>query len=115
MTVFRPSRRLVVRARIWVIIVAKTKCHVVKKMGNPGSQLRSLFVALNPAVSSTHLLNKMTDPLKKIQILKISACPAWSTYATKKAGWSSNFFVDERVVEGGGDDAPPFESETPAS
>jgi len=66
LTVFRPSRRDVVLASICVMIVAKTRCHVVKKMGNR-----------NPAVSRTHLLNRITEPLKKIQI------------PTKKAGCSS--------------------------
>lgn len=32
LTVFRPSSKVVVRARIWVIRVANTKCHVVKVM-----------------------------------------------------------------------------------
>ena len=30
---FRPSSRVVVRARSWVIMVAKTRCHAVKRMG----------------------------------------------------------------------------------
>jgi len=29
-TVFRPSRRVVVRARIWVMSVANARCHVVR-------------------------------------------------------------------------------------
>ena len=32
-TFFRPSRRVVVRARICVIMVAKTRCHAVRRMG----------------------------------------------------------------------------------
>jgi hypothetical protein len=32
-TFFRESRMVVKRARIWVMIVAKTRCHVVRKMG----------------------------------------------------------------------------------
>jgi hypothetical protein len=32
-TFFRESRTVVKRARIWVMTVAKTKCHVVRKMG----------------------------------------------------------------------------------
>lgn len=33
-TFFLESRMVVKRARIWVMIVANTKCHVVRKMGN---------------------------------------------------------------------------------
>lgn len=32
-TFFLESRTVVKRARIWVMTVAKTKCHVVRKMG----------------------------------------------------------------------------------
>jgi hypothetical protein len=32
-TFFLESRMVVKRARIWVMIVAKTRCHVVRKMG----------------------------------------------------------------------------------
>jgi hypothetical protein len=32
-TFFLESRTEVQRARIWVMIVAKTRCHVVRKMG----------------------------------------------------------------------------------
>lgn len=32
LTVFRPSRRVVVRASIWVMSVAKARCHVVSMM-----------------------------------------------------------------------------------
>ena len=32
-TVFRPSRSVVVRAKICVIIVAKVRCHAVRRMG----------------------------------------------------------------------------------
>lgn len=35
-TFFLESRMVVKRARIWVMMVAKTKCHVVRKMGNSG-------------------------------------------------------------------------------
>jgi hypothetical protein len=34
LTVFRASSSVVVRARTWVAMVAKTKCHVVRKIGN---------------------------------------------------------------------------------
>jgi hypothetical protein len=33
LTVFRASRRVVVRARIWVMNVAKMRCHVVRITG----------------------------------------------------------------------------------
>jgi hypothetical protein len=32
-TFFRPSRRVVVLAMIWVMIVAKKRCHVVRSTG----------------------------------------------------------------------------------
>jgi hypothetical protein len=39
LTVFRPSRRFVVRAKIWVIKLANAKCHAVKKTGKSVGQL----------------------------------------------------------------------------
>jgi hypothetical protein len=46
----------------------------------------------NPAVSSTHLLNRITDPLKNIHILTLVLILKGG-YATKTAGWSSAFFA----------------------
>jgi hypothetical protein len=34
-TFFLESRTVVKRARIWVQMVAKPRCHVVRKMGKP--------------------------------------------------------------------------------
>ena len=52
-------------------MVAKIKCHVVKKMGNPVTISTDDYWRIrNPTVSRTHLLNRITDPLKKIQILR---------------------------------------------
>jgi hypothetical protein len=33
LTFLRPSRRVVVRAKIWVMIVEKVRCHAVRRMG----------------------------------------------------------------------------------
>lgn len=44
LTVFRPSRRVVVRARTWVMKVAKAKCHVVRMIGNPENRGESGLV-----------------------------------------------------------------------
>jgi len=52
LTVLRPSRRVVVRARTCVAIVANNKCHVVKKMGNP-SQLALVTAILEGTESSS--------------------------------------------------------------
>lgn len=51
-------------------MVANIKCHVVKNMGNPVTISTDDYWRIrNPTVSRTHLLNRITDPLKKIQIL----------------------------------------------
>lgn len=39
-TFFLESRTVVKRARIWVMTVANTKCHVVRKMGKSGAGVR---------------------------------------------------------------------------
>jgi len=58
LTVFLPSKRVVVRAMIWVMMVAKIRCHDVRRIGY-----------LNPRVDKIHLLKRMTLDDKLIQTL----------------------------------------------
>lgn len=56
-TFLRESSTVVKRARIWVISVAKAKCHVVSTMGKR-----------KPAVSRIHLLKMIMDDESEIQV-----------------------------------------------
>jgi hypothetical protein len=71
LTVSRPERQDV-RANIWVQMVEKVRCQVVKKIGKAihNSKLDSEWgLVPKPAVSRIHLLNRMTLPLRNIQSL----------------------------------------------
>jgi hypothetical protein len=60
-TFFLESRRVVKRANSWVMMVAKMRCHVVRKIGY-----------LKPLRSKTHLLKMMTVELRVIHTLSTS-------------------------------------------
>jgi hypothetical protein len=88
------------RARICVQIVAKIKCHVVKKIGKPDRvRKKGARYIRNPAVSRTHLLNKMTEPLKNIQILD-NGYPGREVFLTR-----------QRTLDGVGNSALPILSD----
>ena len=98
LTVFRPSSRVVVRASSWVMKVANIMCHAVSVMGNPGLVTScptppQVMAILKPRVSRSHLLKRMTPPLKPIHVLSYSSVEpgnTWgcATYTTYAAGCS---------------------------
>jgi hypothetical protein len=74
-TFFLESRMVVKRARNWVMMVAKTRCHVVRKMGKSARVLeRALSTGdvyvRNFAVSRIYLLKTMVLELSVIQVLR---------------------------------------------
>ena len=64
LTVFRPLRSVVVRARICVMRVAKTRCHVVRMTGKANSMSSRIFLLkkIRPELSPIHVLHHSSQP-----------------------------------------------------
>jgi membrane-associated PAP2 superfamily phosphatase len=95
-TFFLESRIVVKRARNWVMTVAKTRCHVVRKMGKSAvavsrcARTGDVYVR-NFAVSRMYLLKTMVLELSVIHVLRnrqrLQCLVEWDlTYAMYTAG-----------------------------
>jgi hypothetical protein len=76
-TFFLESRMVVKRARNWVMMVAKTRCHVVRKTGNSAAVVRrggrsKVGCIPNLAVCRMYLLKTMVLELSVIHVLRDS-------------------------------------------